>query len=313
MTRYDVLKRFADDGRAHRDHMVTFIVLMELWVAQRRPESVELEFAHLLRILKTKRSTLFDWLRQLETFGYIELRRSSNRYEKSTVRLVMDSSTRTLSTEAGRPVPVSDATFPNQTVHRELDRAEVGQYEPESNGNSSNRTGETRPEYQQRGFIPNSDSETSGLAHTHNQSINGSTFSKEVGSYGRDFEKGGSEKKRSRQKRTVAARPTCAFADSPLHDLTAFRSAFADDPTGKAADLDHYHARLLNWRDKSGRPPQRADWLATARTFMLNDYREGKLMTVATANPVSYVTPRTHSRSAAIEPDSSTGRRFGSW
>ncbi len=44
------------------------------------------------------------------------------------------------------------------------------------------------------------------------------------------------------------------------------------------ADLPHYHQLVDTWRDKkTGLPPTRRDWLATARRFMLNDAADNRL------------------------------------
>lgn len=87
MTRYEILHRFAEDERTHRDHAFTFHVLTELWAAKGQPDSIELDLGELLRILKTKRSTVFRWLAELEQFGYIIYRRAKNQHEVSTVTI----------------------------------------------------------------------------------------------------------------------------------------------------------------------------------------------------------------------------------
>ncbi len=120
-------------------------------------------------------------------------------------------------------------------------------------------------------------------------------------------EKGVQGKKRKRTKRESPQAEKSTFANSAIADIARFREAFADDPTGKTADLDHYYGRLLNWRDKRGNVPERTDWISTARTFMLNDYREGKLVTHQTRP--SYVSNTRNSR-ARIEPP---GNRVFSW
>ncbi len=43
------------------------------------------------------------------------------------------------------------------------------------------------------------------------------------------------------------------------------------------ADLDYYHEAMLNWSD--GKQAKKADWLATARSWMNKDLMEGKFVT----------------------------------
>lgn len=70
------------------------------------------------------------------------------------------------------------------------------------------------------------------------------------------------------------------FSRSEFYDLTRFVAAFSADPKFVGVDLDHYHEALKDWRDKrTGMPPVRTDWLATARTFIRNDRAAGRLVT----------------------------------
>lgn len=44
----------------------------------------------------------------------------------------------------------------------------------------------------------------------------------------------------------------------------------------ETANIDYYHETILNWSDSKGE--KRLDWLATARTFMGGDMKEGKFV-----------------------------------
>jgi hypothetical protein len=82
-----------------------------------------------------------------------------------------------------------------------------------------------------------------------------------------------SEPRRSRS----APLPELPFRESPLYDLTTFIAAFAGTDY-ELADLRHYHQLIDTWRDKkTGLPPTRKDWVATARRFMLNDAADNRL------------------------------------
>lgn len=74
---------------------------------------------------------------------------------------------------------------------------------------------------------------------------------------------------------TRPQRPEIPFAESELADLSAFMAAF-DGTDYALADLRFYHEKILNWRQK-GEVPRRRDWLATSKTFFLNDVADNRL------------------------------------
>ena len=71
--------------------------------------------------------------------------------------------------------------------------------------------------------------------------------------------------------------PEVPFQESAYYDLAAFTAAFQGTDYA-LADLRHYHQLIDTWRDrKTGLPPRRKDWLATAKRFMLNDANDNRL------------------------------------
>ena len=67
------------------------------------------------------------------------------------------------------------------------------------------------------------------------------------------------------------------FSQSAIYDLGAFTAAFVGTDYA-LADLRHYHQLVDTWRDKkTGLPPNRKDWIATAKRFMLNDANDNRL------------------------------------
>lgn len=316
MTRYDQIKLFAADSRTHRDHAYTFMVLTEMWIYQGKPDSIELNVETLLQMLKTKRSTLFDWLRQLEQFGYLEWRRAANQREKSTATLYPN---RTADTQLGQHVPDSDSTAPNRTVEQVGSLTQTGQHVPDSDGRHPNRTAEMPPERPKRGFRDLSTAAQPVLVYNNNHL--GKNFntcfkgdivvmSDEKGVQGK---KPPTARKPHRDRQTNT-HPKTAFTESPLAGLSQFQEALsAEYPT---ADLPHYHARLLNWRDKSGAVPKRSDWLSTAKTFLLNDTRDGKLVTnLPIIKHLHYGNRNADTRTDTIipQPAATERRRFGAW
>jgi hypothetical protein len=147
MTLSAIIHRFANDERTHRDHAYTFVVLANQWHQQGQPDLLPIDPAQLLAVLKTKRSTLFDWLRQLETFGYIQLQQRINQHQKSTVRLLFGDTLNRTATET-----VDSAYTPNRTATPQVNTSdsllipEIGRHIPESDsnqvGDTPNRTAE---------------------------------------------------------------------------------------------------------------------------------------------------------------------------
>ncbi|GAB2778048.1 hypothetical protein HNQ93_001710 [Hymenobacter luteus] len=72
-------------------------------------------------------------------------------------------------------------------------------------------------------------------------------------------------------------RPEITFAESEYADVEKFILAF-EGTDYALADLRLYHEKVRLWRDrKTGEPPRRRDWLATAQRFMLNDAHDNRL------------------------------------
>ncbi|QKG55208.1 hypothetical protein GKZ68_00280 [Hymenobacter sp. BRD128] len=73
------------------------------------------------------------------------------------------------------------------------------------------------------------------------------------------------------------ALPEIPFSRSAIAEVSAFIAAFQGTDYA-LADLRHYHQMVGTWRDKrTGLPPRRTDWIATAKRFMLNDAADNRL------------------------------------
>ncbi|HEX8429175.1 hypothetical protein [Hymenobacter sp.] len=71
--------------------------------------------------------------------------------------------------------------------------------------------------------------------------------------------------------------PELPFSESAIATPEAFAAAF-EGTDYALADLRHYHQLVATWRDKkTGLPPTRKDWIATASRFMLNDAHDNRL------------------------------------
>jgi len=89
MNRFEVLQRFAGDARIHRDHAFTFLVLVEMWLAQGQPDQFTPNFPTLHTLTKARRSSLYHWLAELEQFGYLSFVRGQNQYAARSVRFTI--------------------------------------------------------------------------------------------------------------------------------------------------------------------------------------------------------------------------------
>lgn len=77
--------------------------------------------------------------------------------------------------------------------------------------------------------------------------------------------------------RRPGALPDVPFRQSAIATPQAFAAAF-EGTDYALADLRHYHQLVDTWRDKkTGLPPTRQDWIATAKRFMLNDANDNRL------------------------------------
>ena len=333
MTRFEMLQRFAQDDRTEPRHIALFHAITESWNEAGRPTQVEANHNSLIQLSRIGKTTYRKTLAELKEWEYISYLPATSRHAKSclsfpaivsksdTVKQVTVSESDTIN--LCKPCSISDSGMIKQITTPESDTidwvivSEFGTVKP-CIVSEFDKIG---PFYRIKFRYDNHDysqpvqvsAKTANGGHSflpHN--TNHLLKELSVISKGDDDEKRVQGKKQKREK--SKSLPIGKFADSPLADLAKFQEAFASETTYQAADLDHYHARLLNWRDKSGNPPERADWLATAKTFLLNDYREGKLVTVTTTvKPTHNARPRNNSGSAVIEPESTAGRRFGNW
>ena len=73
--------------------------------------------------------------------------------------------------------------------------------------------------------------------------------------------------------------PLCLFADSRYNDFSLFEKEF-DAPEFVGVDLVYYFHAVADWSSRNGK--KQKDWIATARNFIRNDNRDGKLVKIKT-------------------------------
>ena len=82
----------------------------------------------------------------------------------------------------------------------------------------------------------------------------------------------------TRPRRT--SEPACLFADSRYNDFELFEKQF-DSPEFANVDIVYYFHAVADWSSRGGK--KQKDWIATARNFMRNDNRDGKLVKIKQA------------------------------
>lgn len=287
MTRYEQLQRFASDERTDYKHAFLFQILTEEWVQGNKSELFQIDHNKLIKLSRLARNTYFKLVKDLAEFGYIDYQPATSRHGKTVVSF-QSISTKSVLIKA----VISTNPVPINTCYQYKNDTDNPDYGPETR------------------FY---DSRNVDLVHNNNHLIN--KLDSVSYSLSDDSEKGVQGKKPRTKKPHVDNRPKTAFSGSPLADVAKFQEALqAEFPT---ADLSHYHARLANWRDKHGGLPLRADWLSTAKTFLLNDQRDDKLFTNTITKPLNSNVNRSNTNNptgSIIQPPAANERRrFGTW
>ena len=66
------------------------------------------------------------------------------------------------------------------------------------------------------------------------------------------------------------------FIDSCIAQFDDFVEALKSDPNYAGADLRYYYEVIKNWSNSNGN--KKKDWIATAKNWLLREYKEGKLV-----------------------------------
>jgi hypothetical protein len=105
-------------------------------------------------------------------------------------------------------------------------------------------------------------------------------------------------KEGSANPKKVLPKPDLLFAESPYADKTLFVAAFSGSEY-ETASLEYYHELIKNWSES--KQARKRDWIATAKNWMLKDFKEGKLVTQSSTGYGKPTQPDTAS------PDNFTG------
>lgn len=81
-----------------------------------------------------------------------------------------------------------------------------------------------------------------------------------------------------KESKEKAHKSPCLFINSPVGTLEAFVAALSADPNYAGADFHYYFEVIKNWSDSEGK--MKKDWVATAKNWMMRDYKDGKLVRI---------------------------------
>lgn len=292
-------------------HVSLYWALFFEWNARRFPASLALDHAHLMNAAhignrRTYRAALYD----LENWGLLAYQPSQSRHEPSRCFLV------DLPGAHMPPVilPTEGICAPGKTEfagtttapgNHALPGAEVPQVEvlpgaevPQPLLIGTKHSTKSKPIVGINGTAAAPQKKRGPAAHVNEGLSRAEVFNPDLpaddpGATPKKTPriKRGAPKKKGVQTAAIRATPTADPAEprrrGPLPELPFSRSAIATPEAFAAAfegtdyalaDLRHYHQLVATWRDKkTGLPPLRKDWMATAQRFMLNDAADNRL------------------------------------
>ncbi len=271
-----VLDKLAADGRCTPQHISLYIMLFHQWNGQHFRGRLKIFRAELMEESKIgNKNTYTNCLKNLHEWGYLQYFPTGSKYRASEVTI-----TDFTGSEAGNGTDNGSGTCHSATVIISGNGADNGNDKGSDNGadNGSGTTfiNVTKP-------VQTNPNVSNGL-YTPTEKV-------EEGFPGKDYpatgnrnssdagEPAAAKKKKVAPKKKEAS-PDLLFAESPYADKTLFRHAFTGTEY-ETANLDYYHEVISNWsRSKAAR---KKDWIAMAKNWMLNDFREGKLLTTESA------------------------------
>ncbi|WP_019949637.1 hypothetical protein [Hymenobacter aerophilus] len=297
------------DARPH--HVSLYWALFFDWNAARFPACLDLDHQQLMQAAHIgSRHTYRDALRELTAWGLIAYQPSRSRHERSSCSLTdlsgpevtpVNAAIRVKSGPDKNPLPgpeVAQALRPEVAAVNGLSGPEVAQASLYGKTKDVNSVVENRS-----GGGPQKKIEVlEGEGLSSAEVLDGSTTSHEpvpaasaASKKTPRVERGAPKQKGGQAGKIQAAAtaqntedthkpragrrklPEATFQESAIYDKQAFTAAFQGTDY-ELADLNFYHEKVNIWRDKkTGEPPRRADWVATAKRFMLNDAEDNRL------------------------------------
>ncbi len=277
------LAKLIADGRCTAQHISLYVVLFHQWNSQHFPQRLKIFRSELMEDSKIgNKNTYTTCLKNLHEWGYLGYFPSSSKYHASEVTITVFTGT-----ETGNGTDTGSGTHESDTLTTAGNGADKGSDNGSDtgtdNGGGTIYINDTKP-------IQTNPNVSNGL-FTPTEKVEESLPQKEclgsgsTTSLGAEAPAAGRKKKVAPKKKEASA--DLLFSESPYADKALFRQAFAGTDY-ESANLDYYHEVISNW--SQSKAARKKDWIATAKNWMLNDYREGKLLTTKPATTYGQAT-----------------------
>jgi hypothetical protein len=271
------LAKLIADGRCTAQHISLYVVLFHQWNSQHFPQRLKVFRSELMEDSKIgNKNTYTTCLKNLHEWGYLGYFPSSSKYHASEVTITVFTGT-----ETGNGTDTGSGTLESDTLTTAGNGADTGSDNGSDtgtdNGGGTIYINDTKP-------IQTNPNVSNGL-YTPTRQVKESPFAQEGREVGEGCPQKAGELAEGRKKKVAPKKKEASadllFLESPYADKALFRQAFAGTDY-ESANLDYYYEVISNW--SQSKAARKKDWIATAKNWMLNDYREGKLLTTKPAS-----------------------------
>ena len=281
------LAKLIADRRCTAQHISLYVVLFHQWNSQHFPQRLKVFRSELMEDSKIgNKNTYTTCLKNLHEWGYLEYFPSSSKYHASEVTITVFTGTETgngtdTGTDTGSGTHESDTLT---TTGNGADKGnDNGSDTGTDNGGGTIYINDTKP-------IQTNTNVSNGL-YTPIEKVEESPCARADREIGEGCPQKAGEPAAKRKKKVAPKKKEASadllFSESPYADKALFRQAFAGTDY-ESANLDYYHEVISNW--SQSKAARKKDWIAMAKNWMLNDYREGKLLTTKPATTYGQAT-----------------------
>lgn len=277
------LAKLIADRRCTSQHISLYVVLFHQWNSQHFPQRLKIFRSELMEDSKIgNKNTYTTCLKNLHEWGYLGYFPSSSKYHASEVTITVFTGT-----ETGNGTDTGSGAYESDTLTTVGKGADKG---IDNGSDTGTDTGGGTIYINGNKPIQTNTNVSNGL-YTPTEKVEESLPEKEsLGSDSTtslDAEEPAAGRKKKVAPKKKEASADLLFSESPYADKALFRQAFAGTDY-ESANLDYYHEVISNW--SQSKAARKKDWVATAKNWMLNDYREGKLLTTKPATTYGQAT-----------------------
>ena len=243
----NLLSEFAHDERVTPFHLSLYMALFQIWNYNHFNNPLSVSREETMRLAKIgSANTYIKCLRELHDWKYVIYQPSHNLMVGSKIHLYSFDNTNELMTEN-----LTSSLYKTDNT----------------NSNTTDNTSVTPV----RHYI--------NINETNKNNKNKSKENEGTSKVNKDQEEKKSSNFRKSEKQEKVKSEEHLFSESAYQNKEIFKQAFANtDYAG--ANLDYYHEVIGNWSTSKG--AKKKDWLATAKNWILRDFKEGKLATKST-------------------------------